>query len=93
MLLKETVAVYFEHHEEYTNVLCGWNLKFWYVKTDGMHSKHWVLKCSLSTGTASPLTLLSMKEMFTVNYDYNHYHDRAFRSVPLEERQIFRIKH
>jgi hypothetical protein len=37
MLFGETVAVYCENHTEHTNIFCGQNVEFWYVKAGGTY--------------------------------------------------------
>jgi hypothetical protein len=35
MLFKETVTIYFENYTEHTNMPCGQNTEFWYIKAGG----------------------------------------------------------
>jgi hypothetical protein len=44
MLFGETVAVYCENHAEHTDILCGQNVEFLFVKAGGKYSDHWALK-------------------------------------------------
>jgi hypothetical protein len=41
-LFKEIIGVYCEIHAKHTNTLCGQNAEFWYVKSGGTYSNHWV---------------------------------------------------
>jgi len=38
------MAVCSEIHTKHINTLCGWNVEFVNVKTDGTYSDHWALK-------------------------------------------------
>jgi hypothetical protein len=40
MLFRETVAVYFENLTEHTDILCGQNAEFWYVKAARTCTNH-----------------------------------------------------
>jgi hypothetical protein len=40
MLFRETVAVYCDNHTEHTNILCGQNAEFRYVKAGSTHRNH-----------------------------------------------------
>ena len=52
MLYTEIIAVCSEIHAKHINTLCGQNVEFVYVKSDGTCSNHWALKGSARVAVA-----------------------------------------
>ena len=52
MLYTEIIAVCSEIHTKHINTLCGQNVEFVYVKSDGTYSNHWALKGSARVAVA-----------------------------------------
>jgi hypothetical protein len=42
--------VFCENRTEYTNTLCGQNVKFWCVKAGCIYSNHWALEWAKEVG-------------------------------------------
>jgi hypothetical protein len=59
MLFVDTVAVLCENHTKHTDTVCGQHVEIWCVKSGGIYSNLWALKCKLVLRTSQETHYIS----------------------------------